>query len=312
MRAGWGDPELRSTEAGRRDQVFEEIRQRGQQAIDAGRLEEAVEILQTAVDLAVEQGDARLIDLTRCNRAAAQVELGRGDSEIPPLREILVRNGDPVSCRIAAYTIARHYEITKNYKKALFYARLALDRSRLLARPDWLASSHNLIGNNLLAESYVAEAAAAYEQALELMPDEPGPARGQVLDNLGYCRVLQRRHGEAYHLLYRSLKLLRRFAARRHEISARLDLCFAHLETGRVRLARRQGSTALALAESLGDQAAIKNALYLLGEVAQQSGEPEAASGYFRRLHREFFPEAGYLPEILLAVDIRKLVNLHA
>jgi tetratricopeptide (TPR) repeat protein len=292
--------------------VFEEIRHRGQEAIDSGRLEEAVEILQTAVDLASQQGEARLIELTRCNRAAALVELGRGEGEIPQLREILVRNSNPVSCRIAAYTIARHYEVTRNYKKALFYARLSMDRSRLVGRRDWLASSHNLIGNTLLAESFVAEAATAYEQALELMPYEPSAARGQVLDNLGYCRILQRRPEEAYHLLYASLHLLRRFGARKPEISARLDLCFAHLETGRYRLAPRHGAAALSIAESIGDQASVKNALYLLGEAANLNGDTDAAIGFFSRLHREFFPEAGYLPEFLLAVDIRKLVNLHA
>ena len=100
---------MKSEENRRVDAAFEELRSRGQNAIDAGQLEEAVAILQTAVDLASEQGDARLIDLTRCNRSAALVELGRGESELPHLREVLVRNGDPVSCRIAAYTIARHY-----------------------------------------------------------------------------------------------------------------------------------------------------------------------------------------------------------
>jgi signal transduction histidine kinase len=57
---------------------------------------------------------------------------------------------------------------------------------------------------------------------------------------------------------------------------------------------------------------AVQNALYLLGEVAHLSDDVEAARGYFGRLHRDFFPDAGYLPEFLLAVDIRKLVNLHA
>ena len=55
--------------------------------------------------------------------------MGRGDSELPRLREILVRNVDPVNCRIAAYNIARHYELTKNYKKSLFYARITLGRA---------------------------------------------------------------------------------------------------------------------------------------------------------------------------------------
>lgn len=300
------------TEDRRVDTAFEELRSRGQNAIDAGQLEEAVAILQTAVDLAVRRGDRRMIDLTRCNRGAALVELGRGESELSHLREILVRNGDPVSSRIAAYTIARHYEITKNYTKALFYARITLDRSRLIGRRDWIASSHNLIGNTLLAESFVEEASSEYEKALELISDEPSLSRGKILDNLGYCRVVQGRYTEGFRLLYGSLKLFRQLGARLYEINPRIDLCFAYLETRRYRLAWRQGSAALALAESFGEQDAIKNGLYLVGEVANLKGEVEAARAYFLRLHREFFPEASYLPEFLLAVDIRRLVNLHA
>jgi len=36
------------------------------------------------------------------------------------------------------------------------------------------------------------------------------------------------------------------------------------------------------------------------------------ARGYFTRLQQEFFQGQSYLPEFLLAVDIRTLVNLHA
>jgi len=299
-------------EAERTAALFEEIRARGQKAIDAGLLEEAVGILQTAIDLAVQEGDARQIDLTRCNYAAAMVEMGSGASEISSLREVLVRNGDPASCRLAAYTIARYYELTKNYKKALFYARIAMDRSRLIGRRDWLASSHNLIANTLMAESFVEPACEEYERALRLMGDELSPNRAKIISNLGYCRVLQGRYVEAYRLLYEGLRLLRSTTARWHEMITRLDLCFAHLETGRYRLAQRQGSAALAMAESIGDVESIKNALYLLGEAANLSGDVETATAYFHRLQKEFFPTADYLPTFLLAVNIRKLVNLHA
>lgn len=292
--------------------AFEELRSRGERAIQAGHLEKAQEILEQALVWAREQGDQRLEDLAVCNRSAVVIELGRGDGELPRLREILLRNGDPAGCRIAAYNIARHYELTKNYKKALFYARITRDRSESLGRRDWLASSYNLIGNTLLAESFVEEACVEYEKALELIPDEPSVARAQILDNLGYCRVLQGRTEEGYTLLYDSLRWLRRLGARRHEISTRLDLCFAHLETGRYRHARRQGTLALRLAESLQDRDSVKNALYLLGEMASLSEDVATARGYFTRLHRDFYPEAGYLPEFLLAVDVRKLVNLHA
>jgi tetratricopeptide (TPR) repeat protein len=291
---------------------FEELRSRGEKAIQAGRLEEAESLLDQALAWARAQSEPRLIDLAVCNRSAVLIELGRGESELPRLREILLRNGDPTSCRVAAYNIARHYELTKNYKKALFYARITRDRSQALERRDWIASSHNLIGNTLLAESFVEAACAEYEKALELIPDEPSAARAQILDNLGYCRILQRRYDEGYRLLYESLSWLRRLSALRHEISARLDLCFAHLETGRYRNARHQGTAALRLAETLGERDAVKNALYLLGEAANLSGDVETARDHFLRLQEDFYPEAGYLPEFLLAVDIRKLVNLHA
>lgn len=292
--------------------IFEELKSRGAQAVEAGRLEDAKSLFEEALAWAREHGDPRQIDLAVCNRAAAAIELGHGESELPRLREILVRNANPVSCRIAAYNIARYYELTKSFKKALFYARIARERSEHLGRRDWLASSHNLIGNTLLAESFVEQACEEYESALEFMPEEPSAARARILDNLGYCRVLQGRHAEGYTLLYESLRLLRRFHAERYEISTRLDLCFAHLETGRYRHAWNQGRAALELAERMGETDSIKNALYLLGEVENLRGHLDKARTYFTRLQRDFFPDASYLPGFLLAVDVRALVNLHA
>ena len=291
--------------------VFEELRSRGAQAVEAGRLEEAADLFERSLEWAQEHGDARHVDLALCNRAAVAIELGSGEGDLPRLREILMRNSDPYNY-LAAYNIARHYELAKSYKKALFYARIARDRSAALGRREWLAGSHNLIGNTLLAESLVKEACAEYERALELMPTEPTVWRARILDNIGYCRVLQGRHREGYGYLYQSLRLLRRFAAERYEISTRLDLCFAHLETGRYEHAWKHGRTALALAERMGEGDSVKNALYLLGEVESLRGNVGQARVHFSRLQREFFPDASYLPGFLLAVDVRKLINLHA
>ncbi|HEX7185952.1 MAG TPA: tetratricopeptide repeat protein [Thermoanaerobaculia bacterium] len=291
---------------------FEDLKHRGLQAIEAGRLEEAGELFDRALELAREQGDPRLIDLAFCNRAAVTVVLGQGERELPQLREILVRNADPVSCRLAAYNIARHYELTKNYKKALFYARIARERAEQQGRQEWIASSHNLMGNIFLAESFIDEACSAFETALELMPVESPIWRARILDNLGYCRVLKGAYREGYELLYESLAVLRRHKAERYQISTCLDLCFAHLETGRYGHARRQGETALRLAEALGETDSIKNALYLLGEAASLNGDIDTAREHFTRLQRDFFPDASYLTGFLLAVDVRKLINLHA
>lgn len=291
---------------------IDDLKQRWHQAVEAGRLEEALDILDRALSLALAQGEPRQVDLVICDRAAVAIELGRGAAEVPRLREILVRNADTANCRVAAYNIARFYEISKDYKKSLFYARIARDRSELLGRQDWLASSCNLMGNTLLAESLVEQAAEQYERALDLTPDEPSVARGMILDNLGYCRILQGRHEDAYRLLYQSLRLLHRLAPEIYQIPPRLDLCFLHIETGRYEKALRHGLRALAAAEKLGEADLMKNALYLVGEVENLRGDLDGAREYFRQLQRQFYPEASYLPGFLLAVDVRKLVNLHA
>ncbi len=296
---------------GESPEVFEEFRERWQRSIEVGHLEEAEEIIQRALAWAREHGDPRRIDSVVCALAAVAIHLGRGDGELPRLREILVRNGDAGNCRLAAYNIAIYYEFARDYKKSLFYARIACDRALQLGRTDWIGFSRNQMGNALLGQSFIDQASREYETAAQLIPD-PGVWRARILNNLGYCRVLQKRFAEGYSYLYESLRLLRRFSAERYQVLPRLDLCFAHLETGRYGHARRQGVAACALAEKIGDSEALKNALYLLGETASLAGDPEQASGYFSRLQRDYFPESPYLTGFLLAVDVRKLVNLHA
>jgi len=280
--------------------------------IDAGKLEEVEVAIAETLAWAREHGDNRQIDSVICARAAIAIHLGRGESEVPLLREILLRNNDAANCRLAAYNIAIYYQFAKNYKKSLFYARLARERSELLGRRDWVASSHNQLGNALLGDSMLELACPEYEKALDLMPADASVWRARILNNLGYCRILQNRFTEGYGLLYESLHILRRHRNEREQVGSRLDLCFAHLETGRYHHARRQGAIALLLAEKTKQVEAAKNALYLLGEAANLSGDTDTAYSFFARLQQEFFPQADYLPGFLLAVDVRKMINLHA
>lgn len=295
--------------------AFEELRLRGFQAVEAGRLEEAEQLYEQALAWARQYGDPNLVDLALCNRAAAAIDLGRGERELPRLREILMRNADPVNCRIAAYNIARYYDLNKQFKKALFYAQIARDRSEHLGRQEWLASSHNQIGNLLLAESFFEKACWEFEQALSLSPANAGDAevrRAMIKDNLGYCYSVQGRHQEAFRLLFESYRSLRRVCAIRYSVLPQMALCFAYLEVGRPARALRWGRKALEAAEETGYSEAVKNLLYLLGEAANLTGDLELARNYFSRLQRSYYPEAGYLPEFLLAIDVRKLVNLRA
>ena len=281
-------------------------------AAEAGTFDEALGFFAAAAEAAQALDDRRRADLVVAKRAAVLIEQGCGDGEPARLRSLLLSSGDTSVCRYAAYNLARWYELRKEYGKALFYARLGRDRAEVAQQREWLAASHNQVGNVLLAQSKAAEASAEYEVALALMPAAATPARARVLDNLGYCRVLAGRLREGLDLLYSSLRILRRAGANRYSISTLLDLSYAHLESGRYREADRHGRTALDLARRHGDHESVKNAYFLLGEAANLSADLETAHAYFSRLQSEYFPEQTYLPSFLLAVDVRRMVNLHA
>ena len=292
--------------------AFEELRSRVQSAVETGQLDEAARLADQALAWAREHGDVRQLDLAVCNQASVATELGRGEGHLPELRQVLMRNSDDENCFLAAYNIARVYELKKSNKKATFYARIARDRAETVGRREWLASAHNLTGNLLLAESFFAEAVAEFEQALRLVPETAILRRALIKDNLGYACLVQGRHREGFTLLFESLRVQRRLGASRYGIQPRLSLCYGYLEVGRFRLAVRHGRTALAEAEALADVESVKHALFLLGEAANLMGEYDLARRYFSRLQLEFYPDAGYLPDFLLAIDVRKLVNLKA
>lgn len=291
---------------------YDQSRARGVQALEAGRLEEARRHFAAALAVARQGGDAALVDHAVCSEAAVAIELGDADSSLPALREILVRNQRAESCALAARGIARAYELRKEYRKSLFYARVARDRAEAAGSQRRLAAALNQIGNALVGLSCFEEAAGSYRAALELVPAGGDPWYLLCLANLGYCRVVLGERREGMALLYRVLRHACRHADRRLEMMARLDLCFAHLELGRHRVAERHGRRGLALAEMVGEVGELKNALYLVGECAVLTGRLAEGRAVFGELQSRFYPDQPKLVEFLVTVDIRKTVNLRA
>ncbi len=289
---------------------LERLSAEARSSLEAGRLDEAEAQFERLLGLAQAAGDAPAIDRAFCHHAAVEIELGRGDARVPELRQILMRSADDESCYRAAYNIARSYELKKEHKKAAFYARIAHDRAEQVERPEWLAWSKNLRANLLLAESFFDQACEQYEEALRLAPAASPVWRAFIQDNLGYAHVVQGRLQEGFRLLYASLRVLHHHGA--YKVYPCLDLCYAHLEVGRLRSAVKYGLQALAAAEAAQYSEAIKNALFLLGEAANLAGEHDLAGDYFGRLQRRFYPDAGYLPQFLMAIDVRKMINLKA
>lgn len=318
------------------DALYQQLVLLGNRAAQEGRLDEARLQFERALEQAAAAGEDEKKDRAFCNLAAIEIELRTPfDRLIPRLRDILVRNGGAENCRLASYHLARIYEIRKEYRKALFYARIASTRAEQLNRRDWMASSRNQIGNALLAESRFDEATPVFEEALDILTelqaqkappssrDRTAPPqapylpsgtddmlRALILDNLGYCWMIQGRLRSGFGAAFAALRLLRRHGARWWEAAPHLTLCFGYLEMERLRPAIRHGLRALALAEEVGDEEALKNGYFLLGEIYNSAGDSETAYRYFAKLQRRFYPDQEYIPDFLLAVDVRQLVNL--
>lgn len=292
------------------DERYERLRDEGLAAAKLGRFEESRALCEQALRVAEELGHTELTTRALCNLASVEIEIGRGEGYVGRLRDILVRNCDEESCRLAAYHVARYYDLRNEKKKALFYARIARERSSRVGNVAWLASSLNQTALLLLSESRFEEAAGELARALEVMPAREEAAGALIMDNLGYCRFLQGRPRDGFALCFRSLRILRRLGLQRS--APELTLTFGYLQVKRGERALRHGRLALAAAERDGDAHTVKNALFLLGEASQMAGDSAAAYDYFERLHRDFYPQQAFLPSFLLAVDVSGLVNLKA
>jgi len=295
----------------------ETLWKRGRATLQQGNVQGAHDLCRRALETARQLGDPDLIDRAFCNLCAVEVAIGRTDQPLRELRAILSRSADRVNRRLAAYNLARIYECRKDRRKGLLYARIAREELRgLLAAgasvdTEWFASDHNQMGNFLVAESRFDEAAREYEEAL--LADRSGDAlrRALIEQNLGYCYLMLGRMPEGMEMLYRALRVIRRSELLEDRLTAHLDLCFGHLELGRLRSASRHGSAALRLADQIGDSDSITKALYLLGETAYLAGEDGLAREHFGRL-QDHFPQHPYLADCLIAVDLRKMINLRA
>lgn len=281
-------------------------------AKESGRLEESRAHLAVAYAAAVRSGDEEFAERILCAQAAIAFALGDGDDYLTRLCAVVLRNRSPLNGFLAANNVARAYELRREHTKGLFYARIARQRAEALGRRDLIAASTNQIANLLLAESYFEDAANTYREALTMLPDAGSQRQLTYLANLGYCELVLGKAQSGLTVLYRCLRAARRRGWPRLEMVARVDLCYAHLELGRFETAERHGRRGLLLAEQTRERDWVKNALYLLGEVAVLAGADARAYAWFHELQRRFYPAQSHLPELLLSVDIRKMINLRA
>lgn len=291
---------------------FLELKARIRAAISEGNFDIALSAADEALVEARATGDAETIDLAVCNRSAVLIEKGEFGDELTRLKPILLRATNPVVAFAAAYSAARVYQARRDYKKAIFYSRLAREKSQAAQDHPGRGHALNQLGTLCLLENRVPEAVDAFTKARRIF-EEAIPQDRLALafldDNLGYAHMLDGNVAEGIDLCRRSLDAFTALGAVAYTPQPLLDLCFGYLETQRLSEALAHGERALALAIEHGVDEVTKNALYLVGEAAHLSGRVDRAEECFAELSRRY-PEVRYLRDFLFAVDLKKVINL--
>ena len=280
-----------------------------------GEFASALTHFEAALGHARETGDDAFVDWIFVSRAAAAVEVGASEADLLELKEILLRRTDPQIALRAASSLSVAFDLRRDTRKALFYARIARRHAEELGDPAHLSATANRLGAILAASSRFDEAADAFRTALDWNAKEAGDSevwRAQANDNLGYCLIALDRLDEGMPLVHEALETLRKEKAAGFLVYPLMDLCFGYLKQDRYAEARFFGEAALERLESGGpmaDLAVEKNLLYLLGEACQLAGDEDEAEEWFARLARHY-PEFKNLRTYLQVFDLRNVINL--
>lgn len=284
---------------------IEELRQAGLAKIRANQIEESIVLFDDAIALGP---DEELAELLTINKAGALISLEKDSPEVQKLPQIIMRRRNLRHLYLAAYNLQHKFQIEKDFKRAAFYARVALDAAEQSRDLGWKTQVLIALGNLCVFDSRVPEAITYYTDALALLPQTPehGFRRSFAQQNLGYCLLVDDRIQEGIDLIQSAVVLMKQCGADGYIAESYIDLCFGYLEQGNLEAARYFGQEGLELATEARQ---VRNARYLLGEVAYKMGDVASAEVHFGEL-AAFYPDFPHLTDFLLAIDLRSMVNL--
>jgi tetratricopeptide (TPR) repeat protein len=280
----------------------DELRQQALDAVRRNDPEGAVELLDRAIEMAT---DEETREALRVDKAGALVMLGRSSDEVQQLPSIMMRRPDLRG--LAAYHLSTRFENEKDFARARFYLEIALQAAEQQNDQRLKAVALIGLGNNCVYDSSNDDAISYYEAALKFM-DDTGENRWRsfVTHNLGYCKLLKDELEGGIALIQQAVEMMSVAELADYRAECFIDLCLGYLELEDLDSARRYGEMGLQMAKEIRQ---IRNAHYLLGEVAFKSGDSAAAETHFDELAK-FYPDFPHLKNLLLAIDLRKMVNL--
>jgi tetratricopeptide (TPR) repeat protein len=282
----------------------EQLRQAALARVRENELEEALPMYDEALALCEDEEARELITI---NKADAMIGLSRAGAEVQELARVILPRPNPRHVCLAAYALQYKNRLESDFKRALFYGQLALDAAEEAGDLAYKRAVLIDLGNVYEMDSQIGKAIECFSQALDHADgaDEITQRliRGYATENLGYCRLLEGNIDQGISLIHGALQWIEDPLGR---AEAYIDLCYGYLESSDLERARFYGEAGLEVAT---EDRQIRNAHYLLGEVAYKSGDSEGAERHFDELAR-FYPDFRNLKSLLYAIDLRSMVNL--
>jgi tetratricopeptide (TPR) repeat protein len=279
-----------------------------------GDFQDALKTYDEALQFARGTEESAFVDWIYTCRAAAAIEIESADAELVELKRILLRATETRTAFQASYSTARIYELRRDFKKALFYNRFAIDHAERRGDALSIFGAQNQSGTLLVVDSRFEEAEKVFRRALE----SAGPVdasvivpahRALLIDNLGYCLLALDRTTEGLALVHEAFDVLEAQGATSQTVIPLLDLCFGYLKLDRFAEARYFGEAGLERVPLSVEPGVEKSFLYLLGETCHLAGDAASAESYFDRL-AALYPEFRNLRAYLEVFDFRNVINL--
>ena len=282
----------------------EALRQEALSKVRTEQFDEALALYDEALSLTSDDEARELITI---NKADTLIAIERPGPEVQQLPAILMRRRNVHHTFLAAYALMYKHRLQNETRRGIFYGQVALDAANEKGDPFWKLGALNELGIIYETDSQFGRSIECFEQALQVINevsngDEKSFGRTALIANLGYCKLQVGDVREAISMLS---AVLDKLEAPSNIADTHLDLCWGHLELGDYQTARYHGELGL---ERAVEARQIRNAHYLLGEVAFESGDSERADFHFEELAR-YYPQFRNLKSLLFAIDLRSMVN---
>jgi tetratricopeptide (TPR) repeat protein len=291
-----------------RDTKARELCEAGLKLMWQGEAEAALDHYGRAMELT---SNDELREMLTIRRAEAFLALDREAPEISMLAQIVMRRRTPRHVYLAALALMRRYVESDDLRRGIFYGEIGRKAAEELGDPMARASILNGLGISLAASSDFSASLDALEEAydaLELIDENRADVRSLrpvIIANIGGVNVSSGETERGITLLEDALPFLDEDYA---IAEAMLDLSLGYHDLENYEAAEAFAARALTL--STVDRQ-VRNANYLLGRIATAQGRYPEAADYFDVV-AGFYPEFPNVKELLLKVDLSKVVNWKA